>query len=634
MPQTPAWTTGRVAIAAGALLVVAALSAGAVWLGTTPDTEPLRVTRFHIEPPASAAELRATNGALVALSRDGRMLSINSGQGIYIRALDELDARLIPGTEDAQATGPFFSYDGRSIGFGGGQGIRRISVDGGRIVTDSRGIISGEGACGLASPGYWIDDDTMLAFCLFEPRGFVSVHNDGTFELLLPWPADGTVPGWPWLLPDGRSLLFSMRPTSRSSWDSGDVHVLSLDSGESKVLITGGGIARYLPTGHIVFVRDDVLYGVGFDPGTLSVTSAEEPLILNLHRPRNAEASFSTSTNGTLAYVVDRAGANASAPSALLGRTRIEAISSDGGATDIAADGTAVQPRLSPDGRRLAYTSVDLDPETRSLTADIWIRDLERGGAPVPLRARVPGNRAYSPLWMPDGESIVYATDEALMRRRADGTGSTETIAAIPSRATAVPLAITPDAGELVLQLRLEGESVVGLYRLPLRDSSEPELLIDEPYSRLDGALSPDGRWLAYTSDESGIDQVFVVPYPEVDAYRVPVSTDGGTEPLWDPTRNRLYFRLGENLLGADYATSPRFSAGVPTTSVAGSFEPFPANAALNVRGLGPEYAIAPDGSRFVLIRPDSPREDDAAPLEIVVVENWFEELKRRIPTD
>ena len=253
----------------------------------------------------------------------------------------------------------------------------------------------------------------------------------------------------------------------------------------------------------------------------------------------------------------------------------------------------------------------------------------------MPLQPRVPGgNRAYSPLWMPDGESIVYATAEAIMRRRADGTGNATTIAALPAGAVAIPLAFTADASELVLQLRLEGEMVAGLYRLPLREGSEPELLIDGPFSRHDGALSPDGRWLAYASDESGTDQVFVVPYPEVDAYRVPVSTDGGTEPLWDPTRNRLYFRQGNDLLSADYDTDPRFSAGVPTTSVAGSFEPFGDVPGLNMSNLGPEYAVTPDGSRFVLIRPDNAPPEDAAPLEIVVVENWFEELKQRIPTD
>jgi predicted Ser/Thr protein kinase len=636
-PQTTAWSKRHVAIAAGVLLVVAALSAGAVWLGLTPDTEPPRVTRFNIEPPAGSAELRATNGALVALSRDGRRLSINTGQGIYIRELDQLESRLIPGTEDARATGPFFSFDGRSLGFGGGLGVRRISVDGGRIVPMGGGLISGEGNCGFASPGYWIDNETMLAFCNREPRGFVRVHNDGTHELLLPWTDDGAIIGWSWLLPDGHSVLFSMRPTSVEGWDAGDVRVVSLDTGESKVLITGGGIARYLSTGHLVFVRDDVLYGVGFDLETLSVTSAEEPLILNLHRSRNAEASFSTSDNGTLVYVVDRTTGETPAGPSPLGATRLDWVGGDGGTTPISADGGfVIQPRLSPDGLRLAFTRVEIDRADRSATADIWIRDLERGGAPVPLQPRAAGSLIYSPLWMPDGESILYVTQEGVMRRRADGTGDATTIWAAPAGqvSAGVLLGITPDASEVLLQLRMQDSQIVGLFRLPLTEGSEPELLLDGSFNRRDAALSPDGRWLAYASDESGVDQVFVVPYPDVDTYRVPVSTDGGTEPLWDPTRNSLYFRDGNDLLGADYETEPRFSVDVPIPVIAGTFVPFGEVPGLTMRNLGPSYSVTPDGSRFVLNRPDDELDEDAAPLEIVVVENWFEELKQRIPTE
>ena len=467
--------------------LVAGLVVGlSVWISTRPEAQP--VNRFDYDVP-EGQPLRVSNRRIMALSPDGRQFVYNTLDGLYLRTMGELEARVIPGTESGVLS-QTFSPDGQSVVyFEINQGeLRRIAINGGAPV-----IIADIGQpYGLS----WEADGTIL---FGEPEGILRVSaNGGTPELIIPIP-EGEFPYGPRLLPDGDSVLFSV--TSTVGWDDAQIVAQSLSTGERTVLLEGGSDARYLPTGHLVYAFEDGLFAVAFDADSLTVSGGAVPLVQGVRRAiggLTGVANYGVSEDGTLVY--------AAGGVATIERTLVW-VDRTGREEPLAAPPRAYNNvRISPDG-----TTVALD--VRDEDFDLWTWNLAR--ETLTRLTFDPGEDEF-PVWSPDGRRIAYSStpvggvdvtsNTSLHWRPADGTGSAERLAESPGQifptsflpdATGILVygAVTADQGDDIAIVRLEGEG---------RATPLLETAFEESYP----AVSPDGRWLAYVSDETGREEV------------------------------------------------------------------------------------------------------------------------------
>jgi hypothetical protein len=467
-------------VAAG--LVAGVLLAGAVLFTLTRPVPlpPPRVTRFLVTPPATAP-LSNEGGLELAISPDGTRLAY-VGRGaqsdrvaLYVRDFDGLDARIVPGTEGTQpgAVNPFFSADGKWIGFNSpGQGIMRVAVSGGPPLKMLDDDDLGAGFLGAA----WAADDTLIFSTTFGLNR-TSTGGGGTPERLTPEPQVGGVRYTaPALLPGGRAVLFGRQLEGEVQ----HVAVLDLETGEQRVLIEGGQNANYAATGHIVFARGTTLMAVPFDLDRLAVTG--EPVALLQGVRQIAPADYALSAGGTLVYVPDTL---SPATGALVWVDRTGRVTEQALSEPVA---NPRDPRLSPDGRRLALTT------GRANEGDLWIYDLG-GRLPIPLADE--GDARFA-AWSPDGAQVAFA-----WYRRAGGPydlytapadGSLDPLPLRRDKLIAHP-AVWSEEGELIL---------VGPPGNPpdiVASRAEPEAelrdVVATPAAEFDPALAPDGRWLA-----------------------------------------------------------------------------------------------------------------------------------------
>jgi serine/threonine-protein kinase len=501
--------------------------------------------------------------------------------------MDELEARPIPGTEGF-ALAPFFSPDGQWIGFATGAGLRKVPVGGGPPITivehpDIRG----------ASWGV----DGMIVFG--STTGLWRVPVDGgTAEQLTNPNADRGefAHTQPELLASGRGVLFTVWPANLSLEDA-QVAVLSLATGQITSLFRG--IApRYSQTGHLVYGRaDGVLMAVPFDPVRLELTGPAILLLEGVMVKSNGEAEFGLSRNGSLVYLT---GAAASGTVVMVDRFGAEQ-------SLIEERERFSGPRFSPDGTRLAL-GIGQPP-----AGQVWIYEMAQGTL-MPLTFE--GNNAY-PAWTCDGERVAFASDRAgladLFWRPADGSGIAEPL--LTADHLQFPASLSCDGRYLTYR---EIHPVTGrhIWVLPLDGDREPWAYTQTPaHSEHAPVLSPDGRWLAYVSDLSGMNEVYVNSFPDPGGRRQ-VSIDGGTEPVWSPDGTELFYRNGAALMAAAVETTPDFRVRSREVLFEGPYAQWVYHS---------NYDIHPDGERFVMIKPI---EQESARL--VVVLNWFEELRRR----
>jgi serine/threonine-protein kinase len=589
-------------VTAGA--VVVGLSVGVTaWVVLQP--EPQLVRRFEYVIPSDQS-FRNTGRSVLAVSPDGRHFAYNTTRGLYLRPMDQLDARLIPGTEE-NLRGPFFSADGQSIGYfdGAASPIRRISITGGAPV------VIGDGQSNPAG-GIWEGDGTILfgdqegIFRVSASGGVpeLVIRGEGASRLYL-----GSV------LPDGDSVLVTERGTAGSNWDAAEIVVYALSTGARTVLVNGGADGRYLPTGHIVYALGSTLFGVAFAAETLTLSGGPVPLVQGVMRSGNqtGAANFGVSRDGMLVYV---AGESAALKNTLVWVDR------DGREEPINVPPRSyIYAQLSPDGTRVALDSRDEDN-------DIWIFDLER--ETLQRLTFDPGlNR--SPIWSPDGRRVAFtreieAAEEAYWQA-ADGSGSAERLTGGQSTVDDLPFPsdFTPDGSALLFSV---GTNDFGMVRTDAAETEAP--LIASATQEYNPTLSPDGRWLAYQSNESGRHEIYVRPFPEVDTGRWQISTNGGTRPDWSRDgRELFYFREdegnGSELVAVAVDSGETFRAGAPVRLFSGDYV-----AAQTLRGI---YDVSEDGRRFLLIKRAEGERDEAAQT-IVIVENWLEELKRLVPTE
>ena len=497
-----------------------------------------------------------------------------------------------------------FSPDGQSLVYKNGSDfLEHIGIDDG-VAIPIREL--GE-LFGLS----WPTEDTIL---YGQAEGIYRVSiNGGMPELIIPSPQEGRLYG-PQLMPDGDSVLFSETTSVLDSevwsWDGAQIVVQTLSTGERTVLPLAGSDARYLPTGHIVFAREESLFAVPFDPNRLMVTGGTVPVAQAVTRAGSGHAAnYDVSDDGTLVYLT---GDYATDGIALLWVDR------DGREERLPLPrGGYVNPRLSPDGQRLAYNLAGYSIDNQ----DIWVVDV---GGDAPRRVTFDAGAAENrPVWTPDGRSWVYLSTReegvGLFRQAVDGTGTAQRL----TSGWHLPETFSPDGRWLVFSTRMEEDR--DLRVVSMDGSSVDRPLIATEFEDVGSAISPDGRWIAYSSDESGRFEIYVKPFPNVDNGRWQVSTEGGFEPLWAPDGRELYYRNGEAIMAVGVAANEAaFSAGAPQVLFTGDYW-------LQDR-LPPSYDISPDGSRFLMMRVVA-----AGALRqptVVVVENWFEELARLVPTD
>jgi hypothetical protein len=609
----PAKTVTRYPVAAMAAVAVgmAGVVAGAWWIGArSRPVESKPVTRFQI--PLRSDEQFVNNGrSFIALSPDGKYLGYAANRRVNVRPLDSLEITTVRGTEggganfDATPRDPFFSPDGLWIGFWQGGQIKKVGINGGvqlpiapakpfRYVWDNDGTI------------LFAEEGRILR--VPEAGGQPEIIVDGLKERVQSLQ----------LLPGKRSLLLTLVPERTDA--EGTIVVRSLDTGRQQTLVRGIE-GRYVPTGHLVYFAGGTLLAIRFDLSALAVRGspvpvAEDVAVSSFPGWANSVAHFDISPSGTLAYLAG--GFNeAFRPRTLVWVDRVGKEEPLG-----VADRPYVAPRLSPDGTRVAVTVND--PER-----DIWIWDI---GRKVWRRFTIdPAIERYS-IWTPDGTRIAFASNRnneaATWWQQVDGTGTAERLAGFPfSRfGNFLPNTISPDGSTLIASAA-GGPSAAGdLWMVTLAGDPKPRPLTQTTYMERNAEFSPDGRWIAYQSGETGQSEVFVQPFPELAGGKHQVSAGGGSQPAWARSGKELFFLDPSGaLMNVRVDGQSSLAFGTPVKILDSSYV-----WTLPTYG-GRHYDVSPDGRRFLMVK-QSDRHQTNAPPSITVVQNWFEELKRVLP--
>jgi eukaryotic-like serine/threonine-protein kinase len=620
----PFWQRALPVVAAA---VITGIAAGlAVWL-LQPSPPPPLVSRFESELRTGEA-FRHGGMPFIAMSRDGRHFVYNTMRGIYLRSLDDVESHLIAGTE-APLTIPLLSPDGESIAFVQDGSLKRVSIRGGaaRIIsslqTSSNGTIENMRGPFSAS---WEADDTIL---IGHNDGISRVSANGDTPKLLIQAKQGEQFHGPRLLPDGDSVLFTATAVAGGTkWDQADIVVQSLATGRRSTLVRGGSDARYLPTGHLVYAVGDTLFAVLFDGRRLQVRGAPVAVVDGVGRPGNpvtatGAAFFDVSAQGTLVYA--RSGAASFLRALDNERNTLVWVDRQGREEPLSAPPRAyVYPRISPQGDRLAL-------DIRDREQDVWIWDLRRQTlTPLSSHPDLDG----LPIWTPDGQRVVWASQRDgplnLYWQRADGTGAVERLTRSPNGQR--PNSFTSDGKRLVFSVggggNAEGQNIA---TMSIEGERQVTPLLQGKFVEQNGDVSPDGRWLAYESDESGQFEVYVRPFPAVDQGRWQVSNTGGRQPAWSRDGRELFYIAADGALMSAGVQAPQggqaFAAATPVKLQDGG-KYYDTEGTPN---RGRTYDVSRDGLRFLRIK-QIPSQTNATRGSLVVAANWFTDLKRLVP--
>ena len=585
---------------------VAALIAGvAAW--TLKPTEPRQVVRFAHQLPR-LRELRANQLPVVAVSPDGRRVVYSANDGLYLLPIDAHDARIIPGT--GQGLGNvMFSPDGEWLAFVSDGGLQKIPVAGGPPVT----LVGQQTPAARVFTGAsWTVPDRILAG-LGESVGSVPA-NGGEPEIL--FKVEGGRAFWPELLPDGRTVLFTL---IASQGDQVAVH--SLDSGSTKVLFPGTR-PHYITTGHIAYVSQNSLFAQRFDLASLASVGSPVPLVEGVLRTSNGVPQYAISASGSLVYASVMSGS----PERSLG------LASVNGVTTLGLDPALYSsPRVSPDGTRLlVQTSPEGTVPILSPAARIWVYDLNGKTAIRPLTQQ---GKNFHAIWTPDGKRVTFASDRdgpiSIYWQPADGSGTPERLTTAEKGTQHFPDAWSPDGQTLVYQV-LSSTEAVDLWTMSLDNRDKPMPLVKGTRRNHGAVFSPDGRWLAYGSSEgSQIEQIYVEPIPRT-GEKHQITRNGGAFPVWSRDGRSLFFRRAQG--GEGIGTHL-----VRVEIVPGSAFVWQNERELPIKGFllfggQRDYDVMPDGKRFVMVFPPRNEAGDLERPRINVVVNWLEELKARVP--
>jgi len=574
---------------AAAAVLTAIIAGAVVWKLRTP--EPRQVVRFYHELPKDQQFTNQT-GMPIGISRDGKQLVYSTTGGLYLRSANDFDAKLIAGTE-TDPSNPIFSPDGQWVGYFSGQDnkLKKIAIGGGAPVSLCD-------AATVVGAGWSADGSIVYAEW---GKGIKRVSADGGNPELI---VKEEAVYHPQLLPDGKSLFFTLGPAPYKTV------VQSLKSGERKELFTGDD-ARYIPTGHIFYAVGNNLFAVPFDLGTTRVTGGPIPAAEGVHR--SGAPLYVVSDSGTLVYVSETEN--------LFGLTQRTLVWVDRKGNEEplpAPPNVYFNPRISRDGTRVA-----LGIEAAG-KRDIWVWNLVHKTLE---RLTFEGNDYAAPLWTPDGKRIAFnLVEKGIYWKAADGGGKEELLVS-GSSILSCPFSWASNGKEMIVMNWSNGYDIA---MLPMEGDRKYRSLLNRNYNEAQPHISPDGRWMAYTSNESGQNQIYVRPFPEVESGRWQISTSGADSPLWSPDGRELFYRSGDAIIAAELKTEPAFSLGTSNTLFRGAY-------VRSVLAMGnfdfATWHIHPDGKRFLMMKETGSGELGGAGLwRINVVLNWSEELKQRIP--
>ena len=582
-------------IFAAAFVLGTLVTAGVVWLRSEPAPIPPTMKKYGL----SNLNIQVDAFQSLALSPDGSRLIIPSRDAdgnvqLYVRQLDSLE-EMSPIPESENGWLPFFSPDGERVAFYSIVNIMTASLNGG--AAQSIGNYP-EGFAG----GAWMSDGTIIfAGGTSGPYLFQVSSSGGPIERL---EIEGMQPGHiitsPSPLPGGDALLCSIGREDRF-----DIAVYSREEGTLRVIAENGFSPMYAASGYVVFQQglSGPLVALPFDPNRLVATGPAFPAITDI-RPRSAYHMklYSISNDGTLAFFPDKLDE---------GGSDLLWVKADGTEELIASlDGEISNPTLSPDGGRVAY-------QVPGPNCQIWIHDLARSAT---SRVTHEGDN-HGNLWTAEGSHIITARGEGanygIVEARADGAGSIREL--LPPVSPWIHLTDVSRDGVYALANSGGGRFLSDISLVTIENQSiEP--LLNSRFREVGGVFSHDGGLLAYSSDESGHDEVYIQPFPALDE-RVQASVTGGIEPVWGSDGKTLYFRSGGNMISVNIRTEPRLTVDRPTLLFADDYT-------TSLFG-GADYDVSDDGQRFITIRQRTGSTQD----EVIIVLNWFEELKRLDPT-
>ncbi|MEO7156686.1 MAG: protein kinase, partial [Vicinamibacterales bacterium] len=588
--------------------VVATLAASA-W--TRPALTPMPLTRLTIALPPTlplTASLQASS-RVFAVAPDGSFLVYRAGSNglMVVRPLDQLDASSLPGVVDVLDLA--VSPDSRWICYVEGYVLKKIAVSGGAPVTLAR-------LPSLSRGLSWIDDSSIIIGTNSPTAGLLRVPAGGGEPTVVTIPnlAQGELGHLlPSALPGGRAVLFTIgaaRP------DDSQIALLDLSTGQRTMLLRGGTDAQYVASGHLVYATAGGLSAVRFDVARRAVVGTPVRVIDRLGASGNGAQNASTTNAGTLIYLPE--GVGDARPRLLVWVDR------QGRETPITAPPRAYfTARIAPDGTRVAVSIRDQEQ-------DIWVWDLSRQTL---TRLTLDPLGDLAPTWTRDSRRIVFASTRTgvynLYSRAADGTGADMRLTT--SGNTQVPDSMTPD-GAFVIGREVRTKTKADVVRVALNrgdgGATAADALVETPFDEWNADVSPDGRFIAYQSAESGQLEVYVQPYPHVANGRWQVSINGGYQPAWTRGgRELVYIDAGDHLVSVSVDTTTAiFHASRPTTLFTTTYVHKGSEEAFR------SYDVSPDGQRFLMIKEGASGTAIASVPHFVVVEHWFEELKRLAP--
>lgn len=563
-----------------------------LWLVFRASSADNVVTKFSLDIGSDKA-LDINAYPALTISHDGTKLVFKANNKFYLRRMNSMDPVIIPGTENGST--PFFSTDDQWLGFFRNGKMEKISVIGGTSVSladagDNRG-------------GTW----SKNGYIVFSPSATTGLslipENGGVTKAIT---SIDTGKGerthrWPSCMPDGKHVLFTVGSTSSPDYyENATIDVVNTETRERKTVLHGASTARYIASGHLLFSRSGILYIVPFNADKLEVTGQPVPVVEGVYSGiTTGITNYALSENGTLAYL----------PGAIEGEKRkIVKIALKGG-TSILDSGAHpyLEPRLSPDNKKIAVVVREGEDY------DIWIFDILRGT----LSKLTFGGLNRTPQWSPDGKTIAFMkrTKEGktgIFTKPADGSGDETHI--FDGEARLYLDCWTRDGNYLLLD-DLTANAQSDILVLPLTGDKKPWKYLDTKNDEYESSVSPDGKWLAYISDESGAYQIYVRSFPNKEG-KWQISTDIAEEPRWSPDGKTLYYRKNSQLMSVPVSTGSTFSAGLPTVLI-GNFP------VMNVDS-GISYDLSSDGKYLITTQPVN----GISFRSIAVVLHWSDEIK------
>ena len=538
----------------------------------------------------------AYTGTDIIISPDGtRIVYVSQGR-LFTRRLDQPVATPLPDTE--AAFGPFFSPDGRWVAFFSQGKLKKISVDGGAAI-GLCDAISGRG-------GSWADDGTIIA-ALGSLIGLSRVSESGGPPTPVTELANGEITHrWPQVLPGSKAVLFTANAAG-AAYDRASIEVVSLSDRKRKTVHTGGTFGRYLPSGHLVYINRGTLFAVPFDLDRLETRGSPMPIQDRIaYSTTNGYAQLDFSQTGTLVY------------SARSNETLITAQWMDPrGQTQpfITKPGEYLYPALSPDGKRLAFAD--------AVSADLWVFDSQRNNA---TRLTFGGLAPTNPLWTSDSRYVLFQAAGGMVWTRADGGGKAQPLT--QSKNVQFPWSFSPDGKRLGF-IEVDPQTGYDLWTMPIerddsgiRPAGKPEAFLNSQADERYTSFSPDGKWIAYSSNESGMFQIYVRAFPNRGGQWL---IGNGVYPVWARNGRELFFRSEDNrVMVASYMVkgdtfvndSPRVWADrrLADFGIVGTRT----------------FDVAPDGTRVVVLLPEESPEN-AKTRNTTFLLNFFDEVRRRI---